>query len=242
MKLMDRVREAIRLRHYALSTERSYCHWVRRYIIFHNRQHPEALSSVEVKAFLTHLANRERVSASTQNQALCALIFLYKQVLGIELGDIGGFKFAKKPRRMPTVLSRMEVQSVLSRMHGTNKVVATLLYGAGLRKMEALRLRIGDLNFDRKEMLIRNAKGGKDRVTVLPESCVAPLKGIIESSRLWFEADMQEGLSHDLHPCAESRGAGSVESGRPTELRIAPWIILPGKQGDTHLQGLEQVR
>jgi len=205
MKLLDRVRAAIRVRHYSLATERIYIHWIKKYIYYHDKQHPENLGPDEVSAFLTYLAVKERVAASTQNQALCALVFLYKQVLGQTLQLNGGFQLAKRPLRLPTVLSKKEVRSLLSNLTGTNKLIATLMYGSGMRKLETLRLRICDVSLDRKEILIRNAKGAKDRVTLIPDSCVRPLTDMIEKSRDYFDIDMNDGVTYIELPNALNR-------------------------------------
>ncbi|MFL0803836.1 MAG: phage integrase N-terminal SAM-like domain-containing protein [Agarilytica sp.] len=202
MKLLDQVRAQIRVRHYAYSTEKSYCHWIKKYILFNQKQHPKLLTPDHVAVFLTHLAVREKVSASTQNQALCALIFLYRHVLGIEIGDVGGFHFSRQPKRLPTGLSKTEVKSLISNMTGVYKTIATLLYGAGLRQNEALRLRVTDINFERHELIIRNGKGSKDRITMLPEKCIEPLKESIENSRKLFDLDMEMGFDYIWLPNA----------------------------------------
>ncbi len=205
MKLFDQYRAALRIRHYALATERSYCSWLRKYILFHNKRHPKDMGAQEVVQFLTHLAVNRDVSASTQNQALCAIVFLYKHVLEIDIGEFNTFSLAKRPKRLPTVLSRAEVQSLLSNITGTQKTIALLLYGAGLRQMEALQLRVGDISFDRNELLIRHGKGGKDRVTVLPQGAKEGLQRAIDQSRLWFEEDMASGVNFIWLPNALNR-------------------------------------
>ena len=169
-------RERIRTRHLAFRTEQAYLHWMRRYVKFHARRHPREMGRVEVEAFLSHLAVDAKVAASTQNQALQALLFLYRQVLDIELPWLENVTRASRPRRLPVVLSRAEVRAVLAELEGTCWLIASLLYGSGLRLMEAHRLRVKDLVLDRGEVIVRDAKGGKDRVTVLPATCVAPLR------------------------------------------------------------------
>lgn len=196
MKLMERVRAMARVRHFSISTERAYCHWIKRFIFYSGKQHPAELPDQAVADFLTHLAVTENVSTSTQNQALCAMVFLYQHVLNRKLELHGAFRMAKRPKRLPTVLSKAEVQSLLSNMSGMNKLLATLIYGSGMRKMEALKLRVCDVSLDRKEILIRNAKGAKDRVTLIPDSCLSPLKEMIEKSREYFELDMRSGIDH----------------------------------------------
>lgn len=173
--LFEVARERMRTRHLALRTEAAYLQWMRRYVKFH-RRHPRDMGPAEVEAFLTHLAVASKVSASTQNQALQALLFLYRQVLGLELPWLQNVTRATKPKRLPVVLSVTEVRSVLAQLEGTCWLIANLLYGSGLRLMEAHRLRVKDLVLERGEVIVRDAKGGRDRVTVLPASLVAPLR------------------------------------------------------------------
>ena len=179
-KLLDQLREVMRVKHYSLRTEEAYGQWVRRFLKFHRDvagtwRHPRDLGAADVVAFLNHLANREHVAAGTQNQALNAILFLYTQVLGLELGDLGEFLLASKPRRVPVVLSKMETQRLLLALTGTWRLMAQTLYGTGMRLMELLRLRVQDVDFDRNQIVVRGGKGDKDRVTVLPESLRAPL-------------------------------------------------------------------
>ena len=181
-KLLDQLRQALRARHYSRSTERTYCQWVRRYIFFHKVRHPAEMAEPEINAFLTHLAVEEKVAASTQNQALCALLFLYRHVLGREVGDLGEVIRARKPRRLPVVKTRdevrtrVEVKAVLGNLSGDKWLMASLMYGAGLRLMECLGLRVQDLDFSRNEILVRDGKGAQDRITMLPKSLEAPLR------------------------------------------------------------------
>jgi len=174
-RLLDQVRDRIRLKHYSYKTEQQYVGWIRRYILFHGKQHPATLGGREVEAFLSHLATDREVAAATQNQALAALLFLYKQVLGIDLPWLNDVVRAKKPQRLPTVLSREEVRSILANLDGVPWLVASLLYGSGLRLLEALRLRIKDLDLQHPQITVRDGKGGKDRVTVLPADLIDPL-------------------------------------------------------------------
>jgi integrase len=166
-KLLDQVRQAIRLRHYSRRTEAAYVAWIRRFIVFHRKRHPRELGEREVTAFVSSLAARG-MSASTQNQALSAILFLYVVVLGQRLGWMNDIVRAQRPARLPVVLSRDEVSSLLSRLRGPVWLMASLMYGAGLRLLECVELRVKDLNFDRGELTIRDGKGGKDRVTMLP--------------------------------------------------------------------------
>ena len=167
-KLLDRVRHAIRVRHYSRRTEEAYVHWIRRYIVFHGKAHPSTLGASEISAFLTWLAVRQRVSASTQNQALSALLFLHRDVLGMEVGAIGQVPRARVPARVPVVLSRDEVGAVMKHVTGTVWIIVVLLYGAGLRIQECLELRVMDIDFDRHQIVVRRGKGQKDRRTMLP--------------------------------------------------------------------------
>jgi integron integrase len=204
-KLLDRLREALRSRHYSRRTEQAYCHWVRRFIFFHNVRHPADMAEAEINGFLTHLAVKEKVSASTQNQALSALLFLYRHVIGREVGDLGNVIRARKPTRLPVVMTRDEVKSVLSGLSGDKRLMASLLYGAGLRLMECLRLRIQDIDFSRNEILIRDGKGAKDRITMLPESLKASLQEHLKKVKLIHERDLAEGWGRVQLPGALDR-------------------------------------
>jgi integron integrase len=174
--LFEVAREKMRTRHLAYRTEQAYLHWIRRYVKFHARRHPRGMGSKEVETFLTHLAVTAKVSASTQNQALQALLFLYRQVLDIELPWLENVTRASQPKRLPVVLGVAEVRAVLAQLDGTSWLIASLLYGSGLRLMEAHRLRVKDLAIERGEVIVRDAKGGRDRVTVLPASLVIVLR------------------------------------------------------------------
>jgi integron integrase len=191
--LFEVAREKIRTRHLALRTEQAYLHWIRRYVKFHARRHPREMGRMEVEAFLSHLAVDAKVAASTQNQALQALLFLYRQVLDIELPWLDNVTRASRSKRIPVVLSRAEVRAVLAEMEGTCWLIASLLYGSGLRLMEAHRLRVKDLVLDRGEVIVRDAKGGKDRVTVLPATCVAPLREHLAKLFARFERQRRLG-------------------------------------------------
>ena len=174
-KLLDQLRTVLRVKHYSYRTEKSYVHWVRRFIFFHEKRHPDSMGTDEVRSFLTHLAEDGHVSASTQNQALNALVFLYNHVLGRELGRIDAVR-ARRPTRLPVVLTRSEVKKVLSLLTGEQAVMGTLLYGSGLRLMECLRLRVHDIDFEQHQITVRDGKGFKDKITVLPDSAVPELR------------------------------------------------------------------
>ncbi len=193
-RLLDQVRAACRVRHFSLRAEVAYIHWIRRYIVHHGKRHPREMREPEVNAFLTDLAVRGQVSASTQNQALAALLFLYEHVLAKPLDRLEGVVRAKRPKRLPVVLSRAEVQRILDCLKGTPRLIALLLYGTGLRVMECLNLRVHDLDFDRLEILVRHGKGGKDRRTMLPRAAIEGLHRHLERVKLLFESDRRAGV------------------------------------------------
>lgn len=201
-KLLDQVRGKIRLKHYSLRTEQTYVDWIKRYILFHGKHHPRDMGASEVEAFLTHLAVARNVAASTQNQAKSALLFLYKEVLEIDLPWLNNVERAKAPKRLPVVLTRDEVQAVLSRLDGTHWLIASLLYGSGLRIMEGVRLRVKDVELSRREILVRDGKGFKDRVTMLPESLVNPLKAHLQRVKALHDQDLAGGYGAVYLPYA----------------------------------------
>ena len=200
-KLLDRVRDAIRLRHYSPRTEQAYVGWIRRFIVFNGKRHPRELGEREVSAFLSGLAGRG-VSASTQNQALSAMLFLYDVVIGERLAWTNGLVRAQRPVRLPVVLSREEVSSLLSRLRGPVWLMASLMYGAGLRLLECAELRVKDLNFDRGELTIRDGKGGKDRVTMLPAALRQPLVDHLARVKAQHDADLAAGRGRVALPGA----------------------------------------
>ena len=204
-KLLDQVRGKIRLKHYSIRTEQAYTDWIKRFILHFGKKHPRDMGAAEVEQFLTHLAVNGRVSASTQNQAKCALLFLYKEVLAIELPWLDNVEQAKAPKRLPVVLNRDEIQAILSRLTGTHWLIASLLYGTGMRIMECLRLRVQDVDVKRCEILIRDGKGFKDRVTMLPMSLVAPLQAHLQKVRELHEGDLAQGYGVVHMPYALER-------------------------------------
>lgn len=212
-KLLDQVRDRIRVKHYSIRTETQYVQWVRRFILFHGKNHPKDMGAPEVEAFLTHLAVEGNVAAATQNQALSALLFLYREVLGIDLPWLDNVTRAKRPQRMPVVLTREETHAVLDRITGVYGLMARLLYGTGMRLMECVRLRVKDVDFARREILIRDGKGAKDRVTMLPDSVVLSLQAHLQQRRVLFEDDGQVGKAGVYMPDALSR----KYPGSPTE-------------------------
>ena len=204
-KLLDQLRGRLRVKHYSIRTEQAYVDWVRRFILFHGKRHPSALGQHEAEAFLTHLAVQGRVSASTQNQAKSAILFLYREVIDRELPWLDGVVGAPTPQRLPVVLSVEEVESVLQRMRGTSGLIVRLLYGSGLRILECLRLRVKDVDFARKEILVRDGKGAKDRVTMLPQSVVGPLQGHLLRVREVHVEDLAAGHGSVYLPYALER-------------------------------------
>ena len=204
-KLLDKVRLAIRARHYTKRTEESYVHWIKRFILFHNKRHPAEMGQPEINAYLSHLALKEHVSSSTQNQALSALLFLYRYVLRRELGELGDVIRAPRPKRLPVVLTREEVKTVLAQLVGDKWLMASLMSGAGLRLMECLRLRVQDVDFARNEILVHDGKGAKDRVTILPKSLKKPLEEHLPRVKAVHEKDLAEGWGRVPLPDALDR-------------------------------------
>ena len=193
-KLLDRLCDHLRTRHYSIRTEAAYVDWARRFILFHGKRHPQEMGAAEVEAFLTHLAVVRQVSASTQNQAKAAILYLYKQVLGVDLPWLDDVVQAKAPKRLPVVLTATEVRALLMHMQGTTGLVAQLLYGTGMRLLEGLRLRVKDVEFARREIVIREGKGNKDRVTVLPENLIGPLQLQLQKAKALHDKDLEAGF------------------------------------------------
>lgn len=204
-KLLDRVRSACRRRTYSYHTEKAYIQWIRRFILFHNTTHPRHLSATDIRAFLSHLATDRHVAASTQNQALNALVFLYKEVLRLPVGDLTTIRRARRPRTLPTVLSRYEVRALFRHLTGVNGCVAKLLYGAGLRVSEALRLRIKDLDTQNKQLVVRSGKGKKDRITMLPERLIPSVSTQLKRARRTYKDDRRSGEAPVSLPTALAR-------------------------------------
>jgi integron integrase len=204
-KLLDQVRHAIRLRHYSRRTENTYIHWIRRFIVFHRKKHPSTMGAPEIAAFLSWLATGQRVSSSTQNQALSALLFLYRHVLRIDVGAIEQVQRAKMPHRVPVVLSREEVGKTLQHVRGTMWIIVAPLYGAGLRLQECLELRVKDIDFDRHQIVVRRGKGQKDRLTMLPAGVEERLKGHLRDVRRQHERDLGDGFGRVVLPFALDR-------------------------------------
>jgi integron integrase len=203
--LLERMHETLRARHYSRRTEQAYCMWAERFVRFHGGVHPTEMGEGEINAFLTNLAVQRRVSASTQNQALAAILFLYRQVMGREVGDIGTVIRAKRQRRLPVVLTRDEVRAVFAEIDPEMWLPASLLYGSGLRLMECLRLRVQDVDLARCEITVRNGKGGKDRITMLPAALVEPLRQQLRRAKAVHERDLAEGWGRVQLPGALER-------------------------------------
>ena len=205
-KLLDQVRHVIRLKHYSPSTENSYVSWIRRYILFHKKRHPQEMGADEIEAFLTHLAVKDEVAASTQNQALHALLFLYQEVLCRELdGPISPMR-AKRSKHLPTVLTREEALSVIAKLSGTHQLIVRVLYGSGLRLMECLRLRVKDLDMTRLQITVHDGKGRRSRITMLPEAVVPALKAHIQrNAKRLYEDDVGSGFGFASLPFALDR-------------------------------------
>lgn len=211
-KLLDRVRNAIRLRNYSRRTEKNYVGWVKRYVKFHDLEHPVDLGRAEVAAFLNHLATERNVSASTQNQALCALLFLYRAVLEVDLEWVDDWVRAKRPSRLPVILTTGEVRAILRELDGVSWLVASLLCGSGMRLGECLNLRTKDLEFVRGEIHVRAGKGNKDRITLLPKALIPPLRQHLERVKIQHVDDLARGRGSVEMPYAQ----GKKYSGAPT--------------------------
>jgi integron integrase len=211
-KLLDQVRDVIRLKHYSIRTEQTYIDWIKRYILFHGKRHPSEMGEDEVTAFLTFLAREGNVAASTQNQALSALLFLYKEVLKQEIGWLDSVERAKKPARLPVVLSTDEVHKIFAHLTGTHRLMAGLLYGAGLRLMECVRLRVKDIDFGYAKITVREGKGGKDRVTMLPINLATALERHLVKVKVQHEEDVEAGYGQVYLPHALARKYPNAET------------------------------
>jgi integron integrase len=201
-RLLDQVRNVIRCKHYSIRTESSYIDWIKRYIYFHNKQHPQNLDEKHISSFLTHLAVEKRVASSTQNQALCALVFLYRHVLNKEIGDFDNLVRAKRPQKLPVVFTRDEVRCVLLQLQGVNWLMGQVLYGSGLRVMECVRLRVKDIDFGYGQIVVRNGKGKKDRVTMLPQIIVDEMQRHLLKVKTIHDRDLKAGCGAVYLPYA----------------------------------------
>jgi integron integrase len=201
-KLLDQVRDALRVRHYSYRTEQSYVDWIKRYILFHDKRHPREMGSAEIEAFIAFLANERHVAASTQNQALSAILFLYRNVLEQKLELPANIVHVGRPARLPVVLTQAEARAVIARLRGTARMAVGLLYGSGLRIMECMRLRVKDLDFGLHQLIVRDGKGENDRATVLPDSLVDEIQLHLQGVKLLHEKDLREGYGETSLPYA----------------------------------------
>ncbi len=204
-RLSDIVREQLRMEHYAYRTERTYLMWMKRFVHFHDRRDPREMGAAEVRAFLGYLADQRNVAAATQNQALCALVYLYHRVLEVDLGDLGEVAWVKRPARLPDVLTASEVYDLLGKLTGVQQVIGRLMYGTGMRLAEALRLRVKDIDFERNQILIRDSKGGKDRVAALPMMLVEELRAQLVHAKALHDQDLKDGYGSVELPYALAR-------------------------------------
>ena len=211
-RLLDQVRDRLRARHYSIRTEKAYLAWIRRYVLFHGKRHPARLGAAEVSSYLAYLATTDHVSASTQNQAFSAILFLYREVLGIDVAGLENTPRARRPERLPSVLSRDEVRLVLRCLRGTTKLMCGLMYGSGLRLLECCQLRVKDIDLARREITVREGKGRKDRVTVLPARLAEPLRAHLSRARLRHQLDLADCAGYVALP--DAFGRKSPEAGR----------------------------
>lgn len=210
-KLLNQVRQVIRVKHYSLRTEESYINWIKRFIFFHNKKHPAQMGDKEIGEFITHLAKNEKVSATTQNQALCAIIFLYKNVLKKELENTISIYWSKRPKKLPVVFTKSEAIEVLNNLKGIHWLVGMLLYGSGLGLSESLELRIKDIDFGYNQILVRNSKGEKDRATMLPQKIIEPLKEHLNRVKIIHDQDLKNGFGSVFLPYALERKYPNAE-------------------------------
>ena len=235
-RLLDRVRIAVRTRHYSIRTEEAYVLWAKRYILFHGKKHPSAMGADEINAFLTHLAVDRNVAASTQGQALSALLFLYRDVLNEAVPWIDELVRATKPKRLPVVLTRKEVVEILGRMGGVERLIAELLYGTGLRVIEVVRLRVKDIDFERSEIVVRDGKGRKDRRTMLPRSVSARLAAHLETVKSCHDQDLAQGSGAVYLP-------GALAAKYPAASREWLWqYVFPARRVSTDPRSGERRR
>jgi integron integrase len=201
-KLMDQVSDALRTKHYSYRTEQTYTDWIKRYILFHGKRHPKDMGENEIRAFITHLATERKVAASTSNQALSAILFLYRIVLQIEITLPPDLSNASRPKRLPTVLTHVEAMKIINHMRGVTRLMAKILYGSGLRVMECMRLRVKDIDFDNHQIIVRGGKGDNDRITVLPDSLIPEIKLMLQDVRALHQKDLAEGYGETILPNA----------------------------------------
>ena len=234
-KLIDEVRRVLRLKHYSIRTEQAYVDWIRRFMVHHGLRHPREMGGAEVSGFLSHLAADLDVSASTQNQALAALLFLYQQVLGVNLPWMDDVERARRPKRLPVVLTQAEARRVVEAMEGSYQIMGTLLYGSGLRLLECLRLRVKDVDFGYLQITVRNGKGGKDRMTMLPVNAVPPLRDHLEKVKVLHGEDVAAGFGRVLLPDALDRKSANMALEWGWQ-----WVFPAGRRSVDPRSGIER--
>lgn len=223
MKLLDMLRAEIRYKHYSIRTERSYVDWVKRFIFFFDKRHPNEMGELEIKEFLNWLADKQKIAAPTQNQALCALLFFYRHVLKRDIKWVEGLAWAKRPRKLPVVFSKTEIKRIMPLMDETYRLIAKIMYGSGLRLNECISLRIQDIDFDNSQIIVRNAKGKKERSTMLPESLIETLKSQISKVKALHQHDLRNGYGYVYLPYA-------LERKYPNDNRSFIWqYLFPAK-------------
>ncbi|MCC7119425.1 MAG: integron integrase [Anaerolineales bacterium] len=226
-KLMDQVGDALRTKHYSYRTEQTYKDWIKRYILFHNKRHPKEMGEDELRAFIAHLTNERKVATSTSNQALSAILFLYRVVLQTEITLPPDLSKASRPKRLPTVLSQPEAMKIIALMRGTSRLMTKILYGSGLRIMECLRLRVKDLDFDNRQIIVRGGKGDNDRATIFPDSISAELKQQLQDVKALHQKDLAEGYGETLLP-------GALDKKYTNASKAWEWqFIFPASQRST---------
>ena len=234
-KLLDQVRNLIRLKHYSIRTEETYVGWIKRYIYFHNRRNPKDMGEKEIRQFLTDLAVNQKVAAATQNQAFNALLFLYRDVLKQEFEDLGDVVRAKKSRKLPVVFSKSEIRKIINQLEGRNWLMGQLMYGAGLRVMECVRLRIKDVDFGYRQIVVRDGKGGKDRITMLPDLVTDNLKRHLEKAKDIHEIDLKAGFGTVYMPYALERKYKHADRSWPWQ-----WVFPASKRSIDPRSGVER--
>ena len=201
-KLMDQVSDALRTKHYSYRTEQTYKDWIKRYILFHNKRHPKEMGENEIRAFIIHLTRERKVAASTSNQALSAILFLYRTVLQIEITLPPDLSNTSRPKRLPTVLTQAEAKNIINLMQGVTRLMTKILYGSGLRVMECMRLRVKDIDFNNRQIIVRGGKGDNDRITVLPDTLIPEIKQHLQDVQALHQKDLAEGYGETLLPNA----------------------------------------
>ncbi len=241
--LLHQVKNTIRLRHYSERTEQAYIDWIKKFTLFHKNRHPREMKAREVQAFLSWLAVKQKVAASTQNQALSAILFLYREVLKQDIGRLDSYVKVSNSRKIPVVLTREEIQAILDHMHGAKKIMAALLYGSGLRLMECLRLKIQDLDFKNKKIVVRDEKGRQERITILPDSLIPLLKQHLKKIRSMYEKDFQNGHTETHTPeyvFPSTRRTVDPRTGKITRRHVAESALQKALKAAIHASGIKK--